>query len=63
MPDKIEAIKVYCPICAKQGRKKWIDTVSPGAKGIVYPLCKIHGNVAVDLDALDGDKIHITVSA
>lgn len=63
MSEKIEAIKVFCPVCAKRGRKKWIDTVSPDASGIVFPLCKLHGNVMVDLDKLDGEKTYITVSA
>lgn len=63
MPKKTEAIKVFCPVCAKRGRKKWIDTVGPGASGTIYPLCKLHGNVMVDLDKLDGEKTYITVSA
>ena len=63
MPSKIEAIKVYCPVCAKQGRKKWIDTVGATARGPIYPPCKVHGNVYVDLDTYTGDKTYITVSA
>lgn len=60
---KAEAIKVICPLCKDAGRKKWIDSVSPAARGEIFPLCKVHGNVRVDLDSYSGETIEIHISA
>lgn len=60
---KVEAIKIVCPLCSKDGRRKWIDSVSPDARGPIFPLCKVHGNVRVDLDGVSGEKITIHISA
>lgn len=60
---QINAIKVYCPICMREGRKKWIDTVGHDAKGTGFPHCKLHGNVRINFDQLKSDKVNIIVSA
>ena len=60
---KTDAIKVFCPLCRAAGRKKWIDSVSPDARGSIFPLCKVHGNVRIDLDSYSGEKIEIHISA
>lgn len=44
-------IPVYCPECAKQGKKKLLLKVGSDAKGTLYPLCKIHREVKVTIPA------------
>lgn len=33
-------IEIYCPECAKTGRRKLLMKADSDAKGIVYPYCK-----------------------
>lgn len=50
-------IPVYCPECAKEGRKKILMKVDDKASGLLLPWCKIHGNVKVVLP-LEVPKCH-----
>ncbi|BFL08349.1 MULTISPECIES: hypothetical protein [Thomasclavelia] len=32
--------EIYCPVCAKRGKKKLLGAVEEGSKGTVYLWCK-----------------------
>jgi hypothetical protein len=42
---------IYCPECAKQGRKKLLMKVDTETKGRIYPWCKVcHKNIEIILE-------------
>jgi hypothetical protein len=38
--EKAETVNVYCPVCAKLGRKKLLFRCTPTSKGAVLAFCK-----------------------
>jgi len=41
---------IYCPVCAKNGKKKLIGRCDENARGVLYLWCKGHrGEVEIDI--------------